>query len=129
MRISDWSSDVCSSDLLAAGLAAAPRANALRGGLIGGEGGGCGADDGGLLGGIGGLADGGGTGGCPLVESEPPLVEGMIRKQEIELALQTPHMGPQIEHKIGNVQLREAVCQTVLASVFPALVKKKKTHK
>src|SRR3546814_17306620 len=75
--------------LLAAGLAAAPRANALLGGLIGGEGGGCGADDGSLRGGIGGVADGGRPGGGPLVEKETGRGAGMVRKRGIELLLQT----------------------------------------
>jgi conjugal transfer/entry exclusion protein len=88
--------------IAAALLAAASPARAgllddLIGGLIGG-GGGAGCAGGGLLD----LLPGGGgeAGGCPIVESEPLIVEGMVRKQEIELVLQTAHMVTQIENMV-----------------------------
>jgi type IV secretion system protein TrbJ len=76
----------------------------------GGGGGGCGGGGGGLLGGLPGLGGlfGGGEGeggGCPVVESEPFAVEGMIHNQELELVLQTAHMVTQIENMVKMRQL------------------------
>lgn len=100
-----------STMLLAASLAAALPAGPARAGLLddlfgGGEGSGCGGGGGGLLGGLlggltGGTAEGGeGSGGCPVVESEPLMVEGMVRNQGLELVLQTAHMVTQIENMV-----------------------------
>ena len=94
--------------LLAAIAAPAP-AHAFLDDLIGGDDGACGADDGGLLGGTGAAAGSilGGNGdpsdplgGCPIVESAPLVVEGLVNSQMLELVLQTAHMATQIDNLI-----------------------------
>lgn len=92
------------------------------GGMFGGSGGGCGGESDGLFGlivsaavgyftgGVGGAAmgagsslAGGGQGqspGCPIVESKPLMVEGMVQRQEVEIIAQTAHMLTQIDNMI-----------------------------
>jgi len=100
------------------------------GGLFGGGGGGgCGGDSDGLFGlivsaavgyftgGVGGAAmgagsslAGGGQGqsqGCPIVESEPLMVEGMVQRQEVEIIAQTAHMLTQIDNMIRMRRLAD----------------------
>ncbi|WP_454017684.1 hypothetical protein [Azospirillum sp. Marseille-Q6669] len=98
------------------------------GGLFGGSGG-CGGDSEGLFGlivsaavgyftgGVGGAAmgagsslAGGGQGqsqGCPIVESEPLMVEGMVQRQEVEIIAQTAHMLTQIDNMIRMRRLAD----------------------
>ncbi|CAO3425480.1 hypothetical protein [Azospirillum doebereinerae] len=92
------------------------------GGLFGDSGGGgCGGDSDGLFGlivsaavgyvtgGVGGAAMGAGSSlaggqeqspGCPIVESQPLMVEGMVQRQELEIIAQTAHMLTQIDNMI-----------------------------
>ncbi|MFC7333886.1 hypothetical protein [Rhodocista pekingensis] len=44
-------------------------------------------------------------GGCPIIESRPGIVEGMVAVQQAEIVLQTAHMLSQIEHMIAMRRL------------------------
>lgn len=108
-------------------IAGPPPAHAFLGGLLnsffgGGGGGGCFSESGdGLFGaavsavagyasgGVAGAAMGAGSSltgsggqapGCPLVESKPLIVEGMVQRQEVEIIAQTAHMITQIDNMI-----------------------------
>lgn len=80
---------------LALGLMALAAGPSSAGLLDGGK---CG---GGLLGGVvGGIA-----GGCPIVESRPGVVQGIVTAQQVEIVLQTAHMVTQIENLIAMRRL------------------------
>ena len=122
-------------------LASPPPAHAFLGGLLnsffgGGGGGGCFSEKSdGLLGiavsavagyatgGVAGAAMGAGSSltgsggqapGCPIVESKPLMVEGMVQRQEVEIIAQTAHMLTQIDNMIrmralSNLDTAEAI--------------------
>ncbi|HYD67135.1 hypothetical protein [Azospirillum sp.] len=121
---------------LTVGLTAVPPpAHAFLGGLLnsffgGGGGGGCFSEEGdGLFGtalsvaagyvtaGAAGAAMGAGSSltgsggsqapGCPIMESEPLIVEGMVQRQEVEIIAQTAHMLTQIDNMIRMRRLSD----------------------
>ncbi len=121
--------------VLAVTVSSPPPAHAFLGGLLnsffgGGGGGGCFSEGGdGLFGtalsvaagyvtgGAAGAAMGAGSSltgsggsqapGCPIMESEPLIVEGMVQRQEVEIIAQTAHMLTQIDNMIRMRRLSD----------------------
>ncbi|BAI71797.1 hypothetical protein AZL_011590 [Azospirillum sp. B510] len=121
--------------VLAVTVSSPPPAHAFLGGLLnsffgGGGGGGCFSEKGdGLFGtalsAVAGYVTGGAAGavmgagssltgnggspapGCPIVESKPLMVEGMVQRQEVEIIAQTAHMLTQIDNMIRMRRLSD----------------------
>ena len=129
--------------VLAVTVSSPPPAHAFLGGLLnsffgGGGGGGCFSEGGdGLFGtalsvaagyvtgGAAGAAMGAGSSltggggsqapGCPIMESEPLIVEGMVQRQEVEIIAQTAHMLTQIDNMIRMRRLSDLDTRVAVA--------------